>query len=316
MSGNAELIEARLGKNDEFYTQMEDIELEMAHYRGLFEGKEVYCNCDDPDASNFFRYFVREFDRLGLKRATATCYRNQEEDLFGAAPVPAAGAVFDGGEIERFELCGDGDFRSEECAAFLDRADVVVTNPPFSLFRDFIALMIDCGKAFNVLGNMNASTSKSIFPLFQSGRIRYGPSIGSGDRWFEVPAEYPLDAATAREDDESGRRFVKVKGVRWFTNMDHGTRREPLALHRSYDPGAFPSYVGHEAIEVPSVGDIPADYPGVMGVPITFLDKFDPGQFEIVGMGPSTLAVPCADGGRRGVYARILVRNRNPLKPD
>ena len=313
MSGNADLISARVGKNDEFYTQMEDIEKEMAHYPGQFEGREVYCNCDDPGESNFFRFFVREFDRLGLERVTATCHRNQEADLFDGESEPAIGAVFEGGEIETFELMGDGDFRSEECGAFLERADVVVTNPPFSLFRDFIALMAASGKRFNVLGNMNMATSKGIFPLFQSGGIHYGPSISSGDRWFAIPDDYPVEALTRKT--EGGRNYVKVKGVRWFTNMDHGVRRGPIPLRRRYSQEEFPFYSNHEAIEVPSTKDIPADYAGPMGVPVTFLDKYDPAQFEILGMGPGALAVREEDGSERCVYSRIIVRNRNPGPP-
>lgn len=290
---NGNLATAKAGRKDEFYTQLSDIEKELKHYRKQFEGKVVYCNCDDPRASNFFRYFSFNFEKLGLKKLVAACYKNQESDLFSQNDAEKAiyleyegdkdgDRIPGANEIAVKHFDGDGDFRSAESIELLKQADIVVTNPPFSLFKEYVAQLVEYDKKFLIIGNMNAVTYKEVFPLFQSNRMWYGPSIRSGDREFGVPAEYPLTAAGTRSDEE-GNKFVRVKGVRWFTNLDYAERHEDLILYKSYSPELYPKYVNFDAIDVSSYKDIPADYDGVMGVPITLLDYFNPDQFDIVG---------------------------------
>lgn len=338
---NAGLNAAAAAKKDEFYTQLPDIEKEVAHYGDHFRGKIVYCNCDDPTISNFFKYFSLKFSDLGLKKLVTTCYKNQQRDLFSRHDVEKAIKLeYDGfREDERVPkvedigvtyLDGDGDFRSQECIDILKQADVVVTNPPFSLFREYIAQMMENGKQFLVIGNANAITYKEIFPLIKENRIWLGPSITSGDREFGVPDHYPLTAATHRID-EDGKKFIRVKGVRWFTNLDHHKRHEELILFRKFTPKDCPAYDNYDAIEVNKTKDIPMDYAGAMGVPITFLDKYNPDQFEILGItdrdnnsGLKTREYTIADvpnpgdlnrravirvGGEfKSTYARLLIR--------
>jgi hypothetical protein len=290
---NRNLATAKAGRKDEFYTQLSDIEKELRHYRKHFKGKVVYCNCDDPRVSNFFHYFSHNFEKLGLKKLIATCYKNQDLDLFSQNNAEQAvyleyngdkdgNRIPDLKEIGVHPMEGDGDFRSAESIALLEEADIVVTNPPFSLFREYVAQLVEHQKKFIIIGNMNAVTYKEIFPLFQENKMWYGPSIRSGDREFGVPADYPLTAAGSRVD-EFGNRFIRVKGVRWFTNLDYAERHEDLILYKSYLPDEYPTYVNYDAIDVNSYKDIPADYDGVIGVPITLLDHFNPDQFEIVG---------------------------------
>lgn len=298
---NKALHQAKKAKSDEFYTQLSDIEKELKHYKDHFKGKTVLCNCDDPRISNFFRYFVLKFKDLGLKELITTCYKNQNADLFSTRnsekavflritpPLIESISQKNNGiiSIENFPniptipLEGDGDFRSAECVEFLKEADIVVTNPPFSLFREYVAQLVKHNKKFLIIGNINAITYKEIFPLIRDNRIWIGPSIHSGDREFGVPDHYPLKAAGFRID-ESGNKFIRVKGVRWFTNLDHRKRHEPLILYKKYTPEEYPKYDNYDAIEVSKVSEIPKDYFGVMGVPITFLDKYCPEQFEIV----------------------------------
>ena len=289
---NGNLHTAKREKNDEFYTQLADIENELKHYTEHFRGKIVYCNCDDPRVSNFFHYFSYNFERLGLKKLITTCYKNQERDLFSQNDSEHAIYLEYNGdkngdnipnpeEIGIHHLKGDGDFRSKESIELLKQADIVVTNPPFSLFREYIAQLMAYDKKFIVLGNMNATTYKEIFPLFASNKVWFGPSIHSGDREFQVPENYPLTAATNRVDDK-GRKFVRVKGVRWYTNLDHSKRHEEIILYKKYNEEEYPKYDNYNAINVDKVADIPMDYDGIMGVPITFLDKYNPEQFEIV----------------------------------
>lgn len=219
-------------------------------------------------------------------------------------------------KIKQFSLEGDGDFRSSECVDLLKEADIVVTNPPFSLFREYLAQLVQHDKKFVVMGNMNSTSTKGIFPLFQENKVWYGPSISSGDRWFGVPEHYPLEASSSKV--ENGKKFLKVKGVRWFTNLDHKKRQEELHLYRTYKARDYPKYLNHNAIEVSAVKDIPIDYAGIMGVPISFMDKYNPDQFEIVGIACRGKDVPLLrgeDGEPRRVYSRILVCNRNPGKP-
>ena len=237
---------AKQQKNDDFYTQLSDIENELKHYKHHFEGKVVYCNCDDPKISNFYHYFSYKFNSLGLKKLITTCYRSLQYDLFSnhdhedsiwlecvGVENSSGGNVPSEPIIRR--LKGDGDFRSEECIELLKQADIVVTNPPFSLCREYVAQLIDHEKKFLIIGNVNAVTYKEIFPLIKNNRIWLGPSIKSGDREFGVPDHYPLTAATNRID-ENGKKFVRVKGVRWFTNLDYRKRHENLILYRKYSP--------------------------------------------------------------------------------
>lgn len=243
---NTGLRNAQKAKKDEFYTRLEDIEKELRHYRDHFEDKVVFCNCDDPRVSNFFHYFSYGFEHLRLKKLITTCYRNRKRDLFSDnVDETAISLVYTGDkngnrvpdieEIGVRRLEGDGDFRSEECIELLRKSDIVVTNPPFSLFREYIGQLIDYKKKFLIIGNMNAVTYKEVFPLIKENKVWLGPSIRSGDRKFGVPDDYPLEAAGCGID-ETGKKFIKVKSVRWFTNMDFAERHEDLILHRRYTP--------------------------------------------------------------------------------
>mgnify|MGYP001943296579 CR=1 FL=1 len=291
---NSGLNSAKDAKKDEFYTQLSDIEKELKHYKKHFKGKVVYCNCDDPRVSNFFHYFSYNFERLGLKKLIATCYKSQDVDLFSDAKSEQAICLeYEGDkngnrvpDLEKIgikELKGDGDFRSNESIELLKQADIVVTNPPFSLFRDYVKQLVDYDKKFLIIGNINAVTTKEIFPLIEKNKVWLGPSIKSGDREFGVPDSYPLNAAGSRID-ENGKKFIRVKGVRWFTNLDFKERHEDLILYREFSDAHFPKYDNYDAIDVGVTKDIPFDYNGVMGVPITFLDKHNPDQFDIVGI--------------------------------
>ena len=285
MAKNSNLHAAKVAKNDEFYTMLTDIEKEMVHYKDFFRGKIVYCNCDDARESNFFKYFSKNFEFLGLKKLITTGYKPEgkgvvliyEGDKNGNRNV-------DDCEVEIRELEGSGDFRSDECVEFLKEADVVITNPPFSLFRQYVKQLMDYGKKFIIVGNMNAITYKEIFPYVKEDKLWWGASITSGDRKFYVPDNYPLEAAGCGID-EDGRRFIRVKGVRWWTNLTNAKRNTPLDLYKRYsnEYKEYPKYDNYDAININKTSDIPMDYDGVMGVPITFFDKYCPEQFEIVG---------------------------------
>ena len=291
---NKDLNKAKAAKKDEFYTRLEDIENELKHYRHHFMGKTVLCNCDDPRCSNFFRYFTLNFEVLGLKKVIATCYKNQDVDLFSQHECEkAVYQIYEGDknhnrkvddeEIEVKYLEGDGDFRSKECVALLEEADIVVTNPPFSLFREFVSFLVQHNKKFIIIGNINAIKYKEIFPLIMGNKLWLGASIHSGDREFQVPDDYPLQASSCRID-ENGKKYIRVKGVRWYSNLDYDERYEDIPLFKKYTPQEYPTYINYNAIEVSKTADIPCDYDGLMGVPITFMDKYNPDQFEIVGM--------------------------------
>lgn len=291
---NQNLHKAKIAKQDEFYTQLSDIEKELKHYKKHFKNKVVLCNCDDPRVSNFFDYFVLNFEAFGLKKLITTCYKNQDMDLFSQHDSEQAvyleyegdkngNSVPDMDEIEVKQFKGDGDFRSQECIDILKKADIVVTNPPFSLFRQYLSQLVEYDKQFIIIGNLNAITCKNVFPLVKDNKLWFGQSISSGDREFGVPADYPLNAAGCRVD-EQGNQFIRVKGVRWFTNMDTPKRHEDLILYKNYISEEYPNYDNFDAIEVSKTKDIPMDYEGIMGVPITFLDKYNPDQFEIVGI--------------------------------
>jgi len=324
MAKNANLRNAQAVKADEFYTDLTDIEKEMSHYKDFFKGKVVYCNCDDARESNFFKYFSKNFEFLGLKKLITTGYKAEgkgvvliyEGDKDGNRKV-------DDYEVEGRELEGSGDFRSEECIEFLKEADVVVTNPPFSLFREYIKQLMDYNKKFIVLGNMNSILCKEIFPLVKHNLLWWGVSIHSGDRKFYVPENYPLDAAGCGVD-ENGRRFIRVKGVRWWTNVENKNRHERLDLYKRYS-NEYMKFDTFDAINVNKTCDIPCDYDGIMGVPITFFDKYCPEQFEIVDGANRYLIFDsfgtnekvklnhghsCNIDGK-ATYFRILIRKRN-----
>lgn len=331
---NQDLRSARRSKKDEFYTQLSDIEKELKHYRPHFKGKVVYCNCDDPRISNFFHFFSFQFEKLRLKKLVATCYKNQDMDLFSRNDAERAiyleyegdrsgNRVPDPDEIGVKHLKGDGDFRSAETIELLKKADIVVTNPPFSLFREYVAQLVEYDKQFLIIGSINAVSYKEVFKLIKENRVWLGPSIHGGDREFGVPDDYPLKAAGFRID-EQGRKYIRVKGVRWFTNLDFRERHEDLVLYRTYTPEAYPKYDNYDAIEVSKTKEIPADYDGAMGVPITFLDKYNPEQFEIIGsdyeIKMGLLPKMLREGWRgktdraylngRRMYARLLIRHR------
>lgn len=303
---NKNLNKAKEAKKDEFYTQLEDINNELKHYREHFRDKTVLCNCDDPRVSNFFTYFAYNFEFLGLKKLITTCYKNQDVDLFSQGQCEkAVYLVYEGDkngnhtpdaeEIGVMPLKGDGDFRSPECIELLKEADIVVTNPPFSLFREYVAQLIEYDKKFLIIGHQNAISYKEIFPLIMQNKIWMGASIHSGDRKFWVPDTYELRAAGCGID-ETGKKYIRVKGVRWFTNLDYKERHEDIILYKLYTNKEYPTYLNYNAIEVRKTAEIPLDYEGLMGVPITFLDKYNPEQFEIIGIG---------NGGELGVECGV-----------
>ena len=292
---------AKEAKKDEFYTQLDDINNELKHYREHFRGKTVLCNCDDPRISNFFTYFAYNFEFLGLKKLITTCYKNQNVDLFSQNQSEQAVYLIyegdkngnhtpDANEIGVMPLKGDGDFRSKECIELLKEADIVVTNPPFSLFREYVAQLMEYDKEFLIIGNQNALSYKEIFPLIRDNKMWLGASIHSGDRKFWVPEDYELKAAGCGID-ATGRKFIRVKGVRWCTNLDYTERHEALILYKNYTPDLYPKYENYDAINVNKTEDIPCDYEGIMGVPITFMDKYNPDQFEIIGLGIANLGL-------------------------
>ncbi len=298
---HSNLRTAKKVKKDEFYTQLTDISKEMKHYKNHFKDKVVYCNCDDPRVSNFFHFFSYNFEKLGLKKLITTCYKSHTMELFSENDSEQAiyleytgdkngNNVPDPEEIGIVELKGDGDFRSKESIELLKQADIVVTNPPFSLFREFISQLDEYDKKFIIIGNVNAITYRETFKLIKENKLWLGASIHSGDREFGVPDDYPLTAAGSRID-ENGNKFIRVKGVRWFTNLDYKERHEDLILYKSYTPEEYPKYENFDAINVNKTKDIPADYDGYMGVPITFLDKYNPDQFEIIGLGISNSGI-------------------------
>lgn len=335
-SSNTNLHKANKAKKDEFYTQLVDIEKELKHYKEQFKGKVVYCNCDDPFESNFFKYFASNFNALGLKKLIATSYKpspiaNTQLGLFGDDKVletpkgrPKATAnkfiinevsdldgdgAFDLRDIaiqlkanknnEWSPLKGDGDFRSEESIELLKQADIVVTNPPFSLFREYVAQLVEYDKKFLILGNINAATYKEVFPLIKENKFWLGYNCV---RWFLIP---------------NGTLFEAARSY-WYTNLDTTKRHEEIILYKKYSSYEYPKYDSYEAIEVSKVFDIPVDYNGSMGVPITFLDKYNPTQFKILGIDRYIEDNP--NHGKRfsingkEIYARILIKNKKPQK--
>jgi len=345
---NATLTGAKIAKNDEFYTQYHDIEKEVNAYLeynpDVFRGKTILLPCDDPYESNFFKYFALRFKYFGLKKLISTCYdgspiSNRELSLFDDEPpenkttrkahklILTDPPDFDGIDIinlpnikgilsDKYHvipLSGNGDFRSDEVKLLRDESDIIITNPPFSLFREFLSWIVEANKQFLIIGNLNAITYKEVFPLIKGNKLWLGPSISSGDREFQVPKDYPANAANWRRD-ENGNLFLRIKGVRWFTNLDHGHRHQKIPLmtmaetirysrHKEVKGKDYQKYVNYDAIEVPFVDAIPSDYNGNMGVPVSLLDKYNPEQFQILGTN-LTLGTPISEIAKKGTYAQ------------
>lgn len=385
---NTDLGVAKKAKKDAFYTSWVDIEREMNAYLeydpDVFRGKTILLPCDDPEWSNFTKYFALHFTEFGIKKLISTSYGYDDNAPTGYEPptlfdVPDPadegsvphGRVFiledddltgdgrvDIDDLKWRYLTGDGDFRSPEVTALRDEADMVITNGPFSLFKEFLAWLVEGNVQFSVIGNMNAITYLDTFPLIQQNKLWLGPSISSGDREFRVPDSYPITAAGFRVDDD-GTKYIRVKGVRWFTNIEHGRRHEPMQLMTMSDNlrfskdktlkrDGYQQYTNLHAIDIPATLCIPSDFEGVMGVPISFLDRYDPEQFEILGnsddsdsmksLGVSQLGRDFIDsyrarGGKghyspgmrmlglmlpepRVVFKRILIRHRNPASKE
>ena len=315
-SSNKNLRQANKAKKDEFYTQLSDIEKELKYYKNQFKNKIVYCNADDPFESNFFKYFASNFNALGLKKLIATSYSgspviggqlplfemeglkkrkkrepmkieiNEVKDLNndGAINIEDIKHLLKHNKNVTATLKENGDFRSNECIELLKQADIVVTNPPFSLFREYVAQLVKHKKKFLIIGNVNAITYKDIFKLLKDNKLWLGASIHSGDREFRVPDYYPLNAAGCRVDSD-GNKYIRVKGVRWYTNLDYKERHEDLILYKKYNAEEYPQYDNYDAVNVDVTKDIPINYDGSMGVPITFVDKYNPDQFEIIALG-------------------------------
>jgi hypothetical protein len=334
---NKDLHNAKRVKNDEFYTQLSDIEKELKYYRKHFRGKVILCNCDDPRVSKFFYFFYSSFHSLGLKRLIATCYKNLNPDLFSQnLDEQAVYCIYDGTDrandvitdydafIKQNEwgvLKGDGDFRSTESIELLKQADIVCTNPPFSLFREYVAQLVDCEKEFIIVGNKNAITYKETFKLIKENRLWIGNTPMGVDMLFDIPEDF---AKKAIADKKEGSSYRIVDGVVkgrsqavWFTNIDNKKRNDFLILYKYYNEKEFPKYDNYDAIEVSKVSEIPQDYSGVMGVPITFLDKYNPEQFEIIGLDRYVENNP--NYGKRftlnnkETYARILIKRKQPV---
>lgn len=314
---NANLSNAKRAKNDEFYTRLEEIENELKYYKAHFAGKVVYCNCDDARESNFFRFFQKKFNDYGLKKLITSSYNeNGHGSVLVYEGETNGNGKLDDNEVKVSELKGNGDFRSEECIELLKESDIVVTNPPFSLFREFIATLVQYNKKFLVIGNNNAITYKEIFPLIKENKLWLGFSDNKTME-FVMPDSYEK----YNYIDKKGRKIGKVPAISWFTNLEHSKRNDEIILYKKYTSEEFPKYDNYDAIEVSRVCEIPKDYNGVMGVPITFLGKYNPSQFEIVGLTSSSKE--CTYGlllsenqstrakiNSKYIYARLLIKKK------
>ena len=321
---NKNLHKANVEKNDDFYTQLSDIEKELGHYREHFKDKIVFCNCDDPEESNFWKYFSLNFEYLGLKKLISTHFGNG----IPAYKLEIVRDITNDGKINNLDtiktkLKQNGDFRSPECIEVLKEADIIITNPPFSLFREFVAQLIEYNKKFLIIGNQNAITNKDIFELIKKDKIWLGIDNG-GTKWFKVPDNYDI-TTESRKKTEDGNKFFSLGTIVWITNLDNKKRHENLILYKNYTPEEYPKYKNYDAINVDKVSDIPMDYKGVMGVPLTFLGKYNPKQFKIIGQTHSGDKSPEVEALRkdpehrhRGIvegedkekYVRILIKNK------
>ena len=350
ISKNINLRKAKDAKKNEFYTQLTDIEKELRHYKEHFNGKVVYCNCDDPYESNFFKFFALNFEFWGLKKLIATCYvgspiANKELSLFpeeseenkttrmphkieiteipdinkdGAVDLTDVELLLASDRNHLTRLKGDGDFRSKECVELLKQADIVVTNPPFSLFREFVAQLIESEKNFLIIGDQNATSYKEIFKYIKDNKVWLGFDNG-GTKWFQVPDDYDIQTES-RKKIENGIKYFSKGSIMWYTNLDHSKRHKDFPLYKKYNPDEFPKYDNYNAINVDKTSDIPYDYAEIMGVPITFLDKYNPDQFEIIdGIGrysmldgptPETQGTYLTEINGKPKYARILIKNK------
>ena len=309
MAKNTNLHSAKTAKNDEFYTQLSDIENELKYYRKHFVGKVIYCNCDDARESNFFKFFSMNFEFLGLKKLIATGYKENGKGVKLVYTGDKNGnRMPDFDEIEVTELEGNGDFRSAECIELLKEADVVVTNPPFSLFREYIAQLVEYNKKFLILGNNNAIKYKEIFPLIKENKLWLGV-YSNKTMEFKIPNYYEKCNRI-----ENGIKYGKVPAISWFTNLDHERRNQPMDLYMKYSNEYYPKYDNYDAIEVSKTCEIPMDFDGIMGVPITFLDKYNPEQFEIIGVANHgsdniyDLFKPTLNN--KEIYTRILIKHK------
>jgi len=321
---NKNLHKAKINKKDEFYTQLTDIENELKHYKKHFKGKVIYCNCDDPRVSNFFHYFLYNFEILGLKKLITSCYKNHEINLFSQNDTEQAiyleyngdksgNRVPDLEEIGIHHLKGDGDFRNHESIELLKEADIVVTNPPFSLFREYIAQLIEYDKKFIIVGNQNAITYKEIFNFFKDNKIWIG--YKNGDMEFKVP-DYYEPRETRYRQDKYGQKWRSMGNICWYTNLDIKKRSEDLILYKQYDETKYSKYDNYDAINIDKVKEIPSDYKGYMGVPITFLAKHNPNQFELVGIDRPLVEEITGRVSRFKIddkekFARIVIRNKS-----
>ena len=316
MTKNNNLHTAKATKNDEFYTQLEDIENELKYYKDYFKGKVVYCNCDgflNKEKSNFFMYFSLNYEFLGLKGLICTKYnpngKGKKYEYYGDLN---GNNYPDEEEVFTSELEGDGDFRSEECIELLKKCDIVCTNPPFSLFRQYVAQLFEYNKDFLIIGNVNAISYKEVFPLIKENKMWLGVSSFNKGMYFGVPDDYTYADTYKFDRERNGKKVMRVSSICWFTNLDHKKRHEELLLYKKYNTEEYPKYDNYNAIEVSKVTDIPMDYEGIMGVPITFLDKYCPEQFEIVGQMMTTkvtefnFGYPYIDGKKK--FARLLIK--------
>lgn len=323
MTKNNNLHTAKATKNDEFYTQLGDIEKELKYYKDYFKGKVVYCNCDgflNKEKSNFFVYFSLNYEFLGLKGLICTKYnpngKGKKYEYYGDLN---GNNYPDNEEIFTSDLEGDGDFRSEECIELLKKCDIVCTNPPFSLFRQYVAQLFEYNKDFLIIGNVNAISYKEVFPLIKENKMWLGVSSFNKGMYFGVPDDYTYADTYKFDRERNGKKVMRVSSICWFTNLDHKKRHEELLLYKKYNEEEYPKYDNYDAIEVSKVTDIPMDYYGVMGVPITFLDKYCPEQFEIVDLNPHFFSM-IAKGlpkpkqlslqnvKRKDPYARVLIK--------
>ncbi|HEY2003852.1 MAG TPA: adenine-specific methyltransferase EcoRI family protein [Candidatus Saccharimonadia bacterium] len=327
---------AKTQKNDEFYTQLADIENELRHYKEQFRGQVVFCNCDDPYESNFFKYFANNFNHLGLKKLITTSYTKSpiagtqlllfemeglkpdgkqpfkveinevpDSDGSGAVDLSDVQYLLKHDKNTATPLSGNGDFRSKECIELLKQADIVVTNPPFSLFREYVTQLANHNKKFLILGSQNALTYKEVFQLIKENRTWLGYDNG-GTKWFQVPDDYDIQTES-RKKYVNGVKYFSMGSIMWFTNLETTKRHEEIVLYRKFAGETYPHYVNYDAIEVSKVADIPLDYEGEMGVPITFLDKYNPDQFEIIGQS-RRLGKPMSQIAEKGTYAQGGVR--------